>query len=268
MSDQEQEKDQEKEQEESQHTAKKQRKVDIDDNSDSDSEIDRIQDKLNEKLKNQKDFMLLRIMGKVYCLNKDDIPEEGMLRTLYDGLRNEEMVVNIDQEFKLTVLIDFVFSIENAKKIYNIPLEKAYLRISEYIELVKICRFFQFSEVKEKEIMDNVELHWIYRYIFTSTSDSTSIFLGFMDNKEYLSISYKKDNFLSSFLRHIVHITKDEEIIEKYDAILSVTKNLIICKEKNNYFISERDVFFPLRKLTITPREYTYDPIINEFTFN
>jgi hypothetical protein len=224
----------------------------------------------------KKDFMLIRVMGQIYLLNKSEIPEQGILRTLYEGLVHQESVVNIDQKFT-TKLLDFVFSIEKTKNIYTEGCItcKAYLFPSEYTEIVEICRFFQFSERTEKEIMNHVELHWIYRFQFYSTTVDhysdlpfVNIFAHFLDNKPFLSVTYGNQNLLlTSFTRCNVNV----EGISKCDAIL-LENNLIIFQDKEDqYHLYQKndnnEYTMNRNRLSKKSREFTYDPIKNEFIF-
>ena len=67
-------------------------------NSNNNTKNDTNNDTNNDANNNKKTggYILLQILGRIYCLNQDEIPESGMLRTLYE--MNGDKTIDIHED--------------------------------------------------------------------------------------------------------------------------------------------------------------------------
>lgn len=130
-----------------------------DENKEQDNDQDNDQEEIehqNKKAKKEVGYLLLRIMNKIYTLDNEDIPVSGMLRTLYDTHDDVNEIIAVDCQFD-NKLLNYFF--QNIRKPGSFD-HTITVTITEYIELRKICDYFQISF--EDTFVKNLQLHWIY----------------------------------------------------------------------------------------------------------
>lgn len=210
----------------------------------------------------KKEYILLRISKKIYCLDKQDIPESGMLRTIYE--MPGETIVDVDQNFK-TILLNFFF---NAIKKENYRgISKILVDPQNYVELIKISRYFQ---IDEKIMTNKIKLHWVYENIFFTDDKKFHMFIGEYKNEEVLSITY---NDKTSILPYEAYNIVTEALVIDLNLLyygFSIMKEYIsdtvlILYVDNQYKIYVNNHFHS--NLQLKPRSITYDSVKNQYTF-
>lgn len=209
-------------------------------------------------------YMLLRILGRIYCLNQDEIPESGMLRTLYEMNDNkiemndnktEDKTIDIHEDWFTTEQIDMFFHLYKDKKIIGDSMTYIAVSKKNYSGLLKIANYFQ---IDEKKIARDICLHWIYKYSFSNymhpynDKDKVEIFFYEYNDIELLSIKYKDTHMISPFTIKFCE-TIDDEIIN--ECVVIENSKLIICALGANYYLyidGIRDT-----QLKLTPRTKT-----------
>jgi hypothetical protein len=214
--------------------------------------------------KKEKEYILFRIKNKIYSLNKEDIPESGMLRTIYDDNEKEETICEVKEEFT-PYLVNFVFNcIRKDKILLGQPTNKLTVDREGYKDLIKISRFFQ---IDEKIIMDSIELHWIHRYLFTQTNVSPTIiniFTGFVNETPLLSIVMKEKSYIiRDFNINVRKLVGDDQ---EYESVVFVLdKKEFILMNFNKIYRLYVDLQF-ITNLEPKPRSVTYDSVNINFT--
>lgn len=221
-----------------------------------------------EEKEDKPDYILLCIKGKIYAMNKEDIPEEGMLRSLYD-MKGGEKIIKVDLEVDPDV-VDFFFYHYKKSKICNENIVKIMVSRKEYIDLIKMCRYFQ---VDEKVMKNKIEIYWIWKYMFISESDfqfngktqnEAVIFSTIYDDNALLSIRLGNEKcYVADFC-----ITNSREQNKKnsnsavYCDYLP-NKQLKIIKFSETYKLYVDNIFL----VNLLPKNHNiiYDPIANNF---
>jgi hypothetical protein len=195
--------------------------------------------KIGRKMTSDKDekYMFLRILGRVYCLNYDEIPESGMLRSLYD-MKGDE-IQDIEEEWFTSEVIDFFFQLVKNKKIIGQNTSKIGISITNYNLLLKTANYFQ---IDEESVKEDVELHWIYRYSFRHDSYNNhyraNIFYNLHNKIELLSITYSCKHTIASFALKYCVI---DDI--RYECVVVENSDLSICKIEDKYSLYESGKF-------------------------
>jgi hypothetical protein len=214
--------------------------------------------------KKEKEYILFRIKNKIYSLNKEDIPETGMLRTIYNDNEKEETICEVKEEFT-PYLVNFVFNcIRKDKILLAQPTNKLSVGKKGYKDLINISRFFQ---VDEKIIMDSIELHWIYRYRFTQNGVPTivNIFTGYVNETPLLSlVMNEKSYIISDFNINVRKLVGDDQEYESVTFLLD-KKEFLLMKIDNKIYRLYIDQQF-LTNLEPKLRSVTYDSVDIKFT--
>jgi len=104
-------------------------------------------------------YLLLKNKDRHFVIDQKDLPESGMLRTLYDNFK-ETGPVEIKEGFK-SDLVEYVFKHLKQK---DMRLEsQRIVSLKGYEQIRKICEFFG---VNQEKVCQNVELHPIFKNIY------------------------------------------------------------------------------------------------------